>query len=231
MKALAIGILVLLTMPSLSFGGDKKLQEWLNAGSWSEGADYCNRKLADDLSRRPDLRSVSTEYLSRLAVYCAALASGQGDDRNAGWWWYTAVAIDHKAAEGLLPEMRKLGLLQALPPPRNLGPRREPNEKKKEIRLLSGEIVQGDLPRLLNKPKVPDYIFRPITGVAGATVAIEAIISRDGTLRQPLLVKAGALPVQVLFAYQFLSTFRFEPAKVNGEPVECFYMWTVSVRR
>ena len=41
-----------------------------------------------------------------------------------------------------------------------------------------------------------------------------------GVSQQPLLLKAKALPVHVFNAYHFLSTWRFEPAKVDGEPVD-----------
>jgi hypothetical protein len=72
---------------------------------------------------------------------------------------------------------------------------------------------------------------RPMAGMAMATVVIEAVVSRDGVPRQPLLVKAQAHPAQVFFAYYFLSTLRFEPAKVNDEPVECLYELTLSFYR
>ena len=230
MKSLLIYV-VLLGVSSSAFGSDKKLQDWLGAGSWDKGTEYCNGKLADDVSRRPDLRNTSTEYLARLAVYCAALASGKGDERSASWWWYTAASIDLRASQDLLPEMRKMGLLEVLPPPRS---RRSPEAhelKKDEVRLLTGEIVSGTSPRLLTKVKIPEYMFQTITGVSGAVVVIEAVISKDGIPQQPLLLNAKALPVHVLWAYQFFSAFRFEPAKVNDEPVECIYAVTISTQR
>jgi hypothetical protein len=231
MKSFLISILLLAVVSSSAFGSDRKLQEWLSTGSWSQGVEYCNRKLADDVSRQSDLRSVSTEYLSRLAVYCAALASGKGDELSSNWWWYTAASIDLEAAQSLLPELRKMGLLQTLPAPRSRGPlsAREASEEKM-VRLLSGDIVPGTPPRLLNKPRMSSYMLRPITGVAGATVTVEVVVSRDGVPQQPLLVDAHALPVHVLFAYRYLSTWRFEPAKVNDEPVACFYTATVHIQ-
>jgi hypothetical protein len=214
-----------------SFGGDQ-LQEWIDTHSWSQGTTYCNQGLEEDLSRRTDLRNLSTDYLSRLAVDCAALASGMGDESGAGWWWYTAVSLDAKTALALLPDMRQRGLLEKLPPPRKLvlSFPLPPSEENK-VRLLSGEAVPGTPPRQLSKPKVPGYMFRPITGVKGASVAIEAVVSKEGVLQQPLLLDAKALPVHVFFAYRFLSTWRFEPAKVNGHPVECLYALTVGIQR
>jgi hypothetical protein len=228
MKSFFISILLLAAVSRSAFGDDQKLQEWLSTGSWSQGVEYCNGKLVEDVARRSDLRNISAEYLSRLSVYCAALASGKGDRFSSDWWWYTAASLDLKTAQNLLPEMRKLGLLQTLPAPRSLGPANAGEDKR--IRLLSGELVAGSRPRPLGKPRPPKYMFSPIAGVAGATVAVELVISRDGVPQQPLLVDAKALPVHVFFAYRFLSTWRFEPAKVNDEPVDCFYTFTVSTQ-
>ena len=231
-KAYLIFALLLAALASPALGNERKLEKWLRAGSWSKGVEYCNRELMAEVSRRPDLRNVSTEYLSRLAVYCAALASGKGDEFGSAWWWYTAASIDLKTAQYLLPEMRKLGLLQTLPAARNRGPSYEPKpSEEKRVRLLSGEIVPGTPPRPVTKPKAPDYMFRPITGVASSAVGVEFVVSRDGMPQQPLLVDAHALPVHILFAYHFFSTWRFEPARVNDEPVESLYTLTVSVQR
>ncbi|HEX3127044.1 MAG TPA: hypothetical protein VH394_06915 [Thermoanaerobaculia bacterium] len=232
MKTILLSTFLLAVLSSPAFGSENKLPEWLDTGSWAEGVDYCDHRLVDDLSQRSDLRDLSAAYLSRLAVYCSALASGKGDEAGSGWWWYTAASLDLKAAESLLSELRKKGFLQTLPAPRSLGPASARGEDdKKMVRLPSGENVPGTPPRPLGKQKIPSYMFHPGRGVVLVSVAVEVVISKDGVPRQPLLVEAHALPAHVLFAYQFLRGWRFEPAKVNGEPVECLYRLTVSTRR
>jgi hypothetical protein len=232
MKTILLFTLLLAVLSRPAFGDEKTLPKWIDSGSWAEGAEYCDNKLVDDLSHRSDLRSLSAEYLSRLAVYCSALASGKGDEAGSGWWWYTAVSLDFKAAQSLLAELQKKGLLQALPAPRSRGPElARDGDKKKEVLLLSGETVPGTPPRPLGKPKIPRYLFHPGSGVVRTSVVIEVVVSKDGVPRQPLLVEARALPAYMLFAYNFLRSWRFEPAKVNDEPVECFYRLTVSTQR
>ena len=230
-KIVLLSVLLLAVLSRPAFGSEKKLPEWISAGSWAEGVEYCDHKLVDALSHRSDLRNLSAAYLSRLAVYCAALASGKGDEAGAGWWWYTAVSLDFKAAQSLLPELQKKGLLQALPAPRDRGPASTGEGNEKAVRLLSGETVPGSPPRPLGKVKIPSYMFRTGVGVARTSVKVEVVVSKDGVLRQPLLVDAQALPAHVLFAYNFLRGWRLEPAKVGDEPVECFYILTVSARR
>src|SRR6185436_685104 len=218
MKAFLIAALLLAVCPSSLLGSERKLQKWLSTGSWSKGIEYCNGELVDGLSRRPDLRSVSAGYLARLAVYCAAFASGKGDELSSGWWWYTAASLDLEAAQSLLPELEnRPGAFQAFPALRNRVPWGAHEAKVgEEVRLLSGEIVPGSPPRPVHTPNIPDYMGRQIFALPGAAVVVEIVVSRDGVPRQPLLVNAQALPVQVLFAYQYLRDWRFEPAQVNG---------------
>lgn len=232
MKKVLPSALLLTLLSNAAHGSDEKLRKWIDSESWPQGVEYCGKGLMEDLSRRPDVRSVSGEHLSRIATYCAALASGQGDEFSSGWWWYTAAALHLKTAQDLLPEMQKLGLLKTLPAPRSRGNsiRLEKAEKDK-VWLPSGEIVSGVPPRPLAKPKPPKYLFRPGPGVASTDVEVEMVVSKDGLPRQPLLVEAQALPLHVLFAYSFFKTLRFEPARVGNEPVDSVYKINVSTKR
>jgi hypothetical protein len=232
MKTFLLSTLLLAVLARPTFADEKKLQEWISTSSWNEGVEYCDHKMVDDLSHRSDLSRLSAEDLSRLAVYCAALASGKGDEAGSGWWWYTAASLDLKTAQALLPEMRNKGLLQTLPAPRSRGPESAgDSSEKNKVRLLSGETVPGTPVKPIGKPKIPSYMFHPGSGVKAVSVEVEVVVSRDGVPRQPLLVEAHALPAHVLFAYNFLRTWRFEPAKVNDEPVECLYRLTISTHR
>lgn len=206
---------------------EDKLRGWVGSQSWQQGAAYCDGDLFVDLSRRPDPRNITAESLSRIATYCAALSGGNGDDAGSGWWWYTAVSLDQKQAQRLLPELQKAGLLQKLPAPRS----RTSHEPLADGKLQrpTGQIVAGTPPRVLDKPRPPASMFPSIRGVASATVEVELVVSRTGVPQQPLLLKAKALPVHVFNAYHFLRTWRFEPAKVDGEPVDSIDAVTISL--
>ena len=233
MKTCLLAILICTAFSSVAFGSERKLLGWISSGAWSQGVEYCNGDLAEDVSRRPDLRNVSTELLARIAVYCAALAGGAGDEHSSGWWWYTAASLDLKAAQRQLQKMRKKGLLLEVPPPRSrVTVLRAREEKDKKLVLLpSGEVVAGEPPEPVSKPEIPDYMARPITGIKGASVAVEVVVSREGVPRQPLLLFALSLPVHALYVYHYVRAWRFEPAKVGGEPVDSVYSLTVSVQR
>jgi hypothetical protein len=137
------------------------------------------------------------------------------------------VSLDQKEAQRLLAELQKEGLLQKLPAPRS----RTSHEPLADGKFLrpTGQIVEGTPPRGLGKPKAPAFMFPSIRGVASATVEVELVVSRTGVPQQPLLLKAKALPVHVFNAYHFLRTWRFEPAKVDGEPVDSIDAVTISL--
>lgn len=227
MKTCLLSILLLTVASNSALGSEEKLREWIDASSWTQGIDYCDRGLFEDLSRRPDPRSISAAELSRMATYCAAFASGKGDEFSAGWWWYTAISLDLKTAESLLPELRKTGLLQTLPAPRVASGSGD-LEMRDKVQLVSGEIVPGTPLRLVAHPKPAVSMARLMRGVVHSDVTVELVVSRSGLPQQPLLVKAQALPVHVLYAYQFLKNWRFEPAKVDSEPVESLYRLTIN---
>jgi hypothetical protein len=225
MKILLLSALLLAAAADSTL--EDKLRGWVGSQSWQQGAAYCDGDLFVELSRRPDPRNISTGSLSRVATYCAALAGGNGDEAGSGWWWYTAVSLDQKEAQRLLPELQKAGLLQKLPAPRSRTSHGPLADGK--IQRPTGEIVEGVPPRVLDKPKPPASMFPSIRGVASATVEVELVVPRTGVPQQPLLLKAKALPVHVFNAYHFLRTWHFEPAKVGGEPVDSIDAVTISL--
>lgn len=231
MKRRLIATLLVLLASGAAFADERKLQSFLDSESWQDGSRYCDTDLLEGLSRRPDVRNVSAAELSRIATRCAALAGRAGDDFKSGWWWYTAISLDLDTAQALLPKLREKGLLATLPEPRNSNPNALEEPKKGEVRLPSGEVVAGTSARAVTKPRIPKVMFLPVSNVARAEVAVEVIVARDGLPRQPLLAKAKALPAHVFFAYHFLSGFRFEPARIDGEPVDCAYTMTVTTQR
>lgn len=233
MKNVLVAALLLPLLSNAALGDEgKKLRRWIDSSAWSKGAEYCDRRLLDNLSRQPDAQFLSSEYLARIATYCAALASGKGDEFDAGWWWDTAGNLHRKTAYELLPELQNLGLLKVLPALRGRVTS-SPPEKVGEgkVRLVSGELVAGIPPRLLGRPKNPRYLYSLGFSVVRAEVGIELVVSRDGLPRQPLLIEAKALPLHLLYVCRFLSTWRFEPARVNDEPVDSVFETSISTER
>ncbi len=87
--------------------------------------------------------------------------------------------------------------------------------KPKIIRIKRGGQVEP--PRLLFQPK-PEYPALARMARIEGVVQIEATISRDGTV-EALRVVSGH-PLLTKAAFDAVSRWRYEPTRLNGEPVE-----------
>ena len=111
---------------------------------------------------------------------------------------------------GLGGIFRGIGNGAEAPPP----PMPRPTEKR-IIRIRPGGQVEP--PKLIFQPK-PEY--PPLARMARiqGVVRLEAIINRDGTV-QDLTLLSGH-PLLVKAAFDAVSRWRYEPTRLNGQPVE-----------
>jgi hypothetical protein len=217
MKILAF-LLLLATCMATSARASDPLRDSLSASDWKAGSAACEQ-LAENETRRPDRRQLAAAQYAERAALCAAIASGAGEEADAAWWWFTAVAMDAKHALGLLPELRGRKLLLELPPPRTLVPGANRKFEKAEVLLPSGEVVAGEPAKVSFHPETPKHMFRAVPGVASTEVAVEVLVDAEGRPAQPLLVSAKALPLHALQAFDFIRHWRFTPARVKGQAV------------
>ena len=216
---------LLLVLAAASVEASDPLQEAVAARDWRSGLAACERLAATE-ARRPDRRQLSAPAYAQKAAHCAAIASGAGDQELATWWWFTAVAMDAKAALGLLPRFRASELLLHLPPPRTLAG--ATRLERGEVQLPTGDIVAGESIAVSVRPDPPRHLFRPVTAVASTEVTVEFLVDTAGRPTQPLLVSAEALPLHAFLAFDYLRTWRFKPASINGEPVTSVFRLTIS---
>lgn len=167
-----------------------------------------------------------------LTVLSRALAkAGLGDMEAALWDWHTARALDRSIREMDLTPFGAAGeaLKSSAPIPRD-----EKAEKALE------EQKAGDSPRKASKdrvepPKVlasraPKYPGALRDLCAQGVVELESIIDQEGRLRVPGVKSPEANPVMALAALDAIRTWRFEPARFKGEPVNVYYTLTVNFK-
>jgi len=85
-------------------------------------------------------------------------------------------------------------------------------------------------PRIIQKtpPRFPEGLRQ--MGVSG-NLMVETIIGKDGVPRSPLLVNAnGVGPAMKYVALDAVRNWRFEPARLDGEPVKVYYVLTVNFK-
>jgi protein TonB len=106
--------------------------------------------------------------------------------------------------------LKSIGNAAEVPPP----PMLRPNESK-VIRIRPGGQVEP--PKLIFQPK-PEY--PPLARMARiqGVVRLEAIINRDGTVQDLTLISGH--PLLVKAAFDAVSRWRYEPTRLNGQPVE-----------
>ena len=200
--------------------------------SWVEGVAACDSLPATE-TRRADRRQLAAAHYAELATLCAGISDGAGDARGAGWWWFTALAMDHQAAMASRDDLQARGLLTTLPPPRQRVPdaatagQPAPRER---VTLPSGEVVVGTVAQIVERPRPPDWMFRAVPGVRRTQVALEMVIGEDGVAREPVLVSAQALPLHAFQAFSFLRQWKFAPAAVDGKPVASVYQVSVTTQ-
>jgi TonB family protein len=94
----------------------------------------------------------------------------------------------------------------------------------------SGPLIAGvgDVtnPRLIPKSKVDPRFPESAAGKGiGATVILQAVISRDGTVGEIEVLHSDAPPGYdfEMAAMEAVSQWRYEPALSNGEPVDVYF--------
>ncbi len=225
MKTFASGLL--LALFAAAAHASDPLGRALETRDWASGLTKCE-SLAADEARRPDQRQLSAAQYAEKAAQCAAIASGAGDQADATWWWFTAVAMDTQRSLELLPSLRQSGLLLELPPPRSLVGSTAGKSQAGEVLLPNGDLVKGELAKPAKRPEWPKHMFRPVTAVVATEVVVEVLIDTEGRPTQPVLASAKALPIHAFVTLDALRDWRFTPARVNGEAVTSVYRLTVS---
>lgn len=219
---LVAGALPLLAQRSLSAGwladlkqADQNLrsQEWKQAGKRA-------RRVAGEMVDNVGTGSEAAHSLAVAAAILAIAEAGLGHQEDAEWIWDSALNLDPGIAQtdvsGYGPaaaDLRKRSLRS-----KEAKAEETPEEHKKEV----------EAPRIIHqtKPDYPEALRR--LGVGG-DVVVSAVIGTDGRPRQPLIVDAhGGGPALKYLALDTVRKWRFEPAKLNGQPVKVYYVLTIN---
>jgi TonB family protein len=178
----------------------------------------------------PILRRVNSEMLEALgpgeaATYGlvvpliqTALAEVGSGDRTAGLWhWHMAQTLYPKSAESDLSAFGEPGAflkrnILAIPRPVECPGSNKPNTMPRPISRVEPNFPRG----------------AAIFGTQGAFVVAVRILP-DGTVAEPRIVKP--LPAPLAYAaLEALRKWKFEPATLDGKPVEMAFCLTVNYK-
>lgn len=200
----------------------------LIAGEYQQALDVVlplQREMMDSIQSGPGVaRSLALTSLSR-----ALAEAGLGDMDAATWDWHTARTLDPTIGEiDLTPFGAAGAALKAIRPiQRNTEVEEAMTDQKSsgQSKRASKDRVQP--PKLLTShaPRYPKAL-REIC--AKGVVLVESIIDEEGRLRAPGLKSPQENPILAIAALEALRTWRFEPARFKGEPVNVHYVLTVN---
>lgn len=227
-----LGLALLLPWPSLAADTTdewrqsvKEVDQKLRARDWA-AAEKQARQLAVQTADRTGMGKATAHGLAVVTALRAIAEAGLGQNHDAAWHWDMALNLDPEIAKtdlslyGSAADWLRNRKLRALEPP--LPP--------DGLRMADGSgVVKKDVqrPKLVShkNPELPAMLRnRTVVGL----VVVQAVISTDGRPRDPRVETAPTgVPAMAYAALEALRQWRFEPARVEGKPVEVYYTLTV----
>ena len=193
----------------------KRADKDLQAGRWDRVTKKMDR-LLDEMLNSIESGPGAGWYLGSGAALRAVAEAGLGNARDAAWDWHMAITLEPDY-EGM--DLTRYGaggeaLLRAL----GVAAVQEAADPSREMELSP--------PRKLHAP-LPAYPFAKRKVCIEEAVMVLAIVRVDGIAVQPRLLTPDD-PVMGFAAMEALRSWRFEPAKLGGEPVASLFNLTTN---
>lgn len=211
----------------------KQISAHLKDGNAGEAQKICAalpRRMYDVAARLPygTSRPPDPGAHADLFARCAVAALRAGDAALASWRWHAAHAFDPKVAAS---SAATLGALDGLPAVRRAGQGLPPLMVGESKDWHEAERWIADAPRPGWQPApLPigpqrDRAKLSLRGGFKCKFVLEAILGREGRLREPTLLSAEqCVTTQVTVLLDALGERGFEPARSeSGEPIDVTY--------
>lgn len=201
----------------------------LRRGDWPSAKDGSRRLVREMFERIIDGEGAAPTLA--MAVLLRGLATagvGGTGDREAGLWdWFVA--------QSLFPGFRQTDLTAYGEPGRlfaeyRLGaggerPAAAQTTRRSEPDPTLERDVSAPSPAKKVEPVYPPALSRLCRR---GKVVVETIIETSGEVSYPIVKEPGESPVLTFSTLEALREWRFEPARLRGEPVRVYYSLTVN---
>lgn len=214
--------------------GLKETDQKLRSHQWEAAAKRA-RQAGEDIVDLAGTGESPAYSLAVVEVFRAIAEAELGHQDDAEWFWESALNLFPDVAKtDLSPygqkalELRRLTL-------------RDPN-RKMERELLErmegkdGETVFNPENKNVEHPRIvhevrPDYPKALRLLGSQGRVVVSSIIGKDGRPRRPVVVdsQGGGASMRYV-ALDTVRQWRFEPAKLDGQPVAVYYVLTVNFK-
>jgi hypothetical protein len=208
--------------------GLKEVDQKLRAQKW-EAAEKQARRVTHEIVELAGTGEGASYSLAVASAFRAIAAAGLGKAEDAAWHWDVAL--------NLFPDISKTDVSPYGPVAKELQARKLRGYEGREAVRNRLEALKARWgaegkevapPRILKQPR-PNLPKALAALGANGVLVVEVIIGEDGRVRDPLVLDLqGGGPAMKYVALDSLREWRFEPAKLDGQPVAVYYVLTAN---
>ncbi|MDP9191413.1 MAG: energy transducer TonB [Acidobacteriota bacterium] len=165
----------------------------------------------------------ATRAFGIVVSHKALALAGLGREEDALWYWHSVLTLYPALAQSDLSTFGEAGAF--------LAAHREPRPPADMPEGLQEKPpdVNVQVPKLLRRVN-PEYPAGALSLGASGTLIVEVMITKDGKVTAPRVVEPLPAPTMSYTALEALRRWRFEPGRLNGEPVDVILDLTVSFK-
>jgi TonB family protein len=186
----------------------------LSSGQYMKAYVIDDRVLEDMVKR---LGTDDLALFTTFLVHKAAALAGLGREDEARWYWGYAQFIDEDVADSA--EVAAIGRAGEIL--KRMAPRTFADMKR------VGGAVKAPVTIKRVEPVYPEQARRlRISGI----VIVECTIDKSGVVRDGRVLKGLPVPTLAYTALEAVRRWTFQPATVDGEPINVFFNLTINFR-
>lgn len=190
--------------------------EHLKAARYDRALKLSNRML-DEMVQQLGPGQGAYDIFGRTLTYKALAHAGLGQQDDALWWWHSLLALYPAFAKSDLSGFGNAGAFLAssvtLP--------RAGIAKTGEAQVSAPKVRKTYQPQF---PAGAQWF-----GISGMIV-VEVVITKDGRVTSPRILKTLPAPTVAYTTLDAVRRWRFEPGKLNGQPVNVLFELTVNYK-
>jgi len=187
----------------------------LKAGKYAEALKL-DEKVIHEMGEYYVSGSATTQFFTIAVVHKALALAGLGRNDEALWQWHTAISLYPAVERSDMTEYGPPGTFLAQHPPVS---RPEP--------IPPGAHVT---PVKMTKHVEPRFPSQSVNARVEGPITVEVIIGLDGKPRSPRVIDTLGAPMLGYATAEAVRQWQFEPAVVDGKPIEVLYRLTVAYK-
>jgi hypothetical protein len=188
-----------------------------------------SEKLVDEMEQTLGAGEGASRAMGTAVGYLALAEAGRGDEADALWHWPLALSLRPDLADWDLGRYGAAGELierrrdEWRPTPPKADAAAAERVEETIYRSSDEDVVP---PRKLRSPAPQATAALRAMADDGEEVIVSFVVGHDGSIRMPRVLK-HQYPGYAFVVVETVRRWRFEPARVRGEPVDVYYNLTI----